>query len=113
MKKRLTGFAFLITFVAVLCSNAQIKLPALFTNNMVLQQKSEAPVWGWGDPGSEIRITGSWGKDTVKTMVSNDARWMVKVKTPVAVRFSFSNDAIGNLYSQEGLAVVPFRTDNW
>jgi len=35
------------------------------------------------------------------------------VKTPEAVRFSFSNDAIGNLFSTEGLPVAPFRTDKW
>jgi sialate O-acetylesterase len=32
---------------------------------------------------------------------------------PVAVRFSFSNAAIGNLFSKEGLPVNPFRTDDW
>jgi sialate O-acetylesterase len=35
------------------------------------------------------------------------------VKAPVAVRFSFSNAGVGNLFSKEGLPVVPFRTDEW
>ena len=35
------------------------------------------------------------------------------IKNPEAVRFSFSNDAIGNLFSSEGLPVAPFRTDKW
>jgi sialate O-acetylesterase len=35
------------------------------------------------------------------------------IKAPEAVRFSFSNDAIGNLFSSEGLPVAPFRTDRW
>lgn len=35
------------------------------------------------------------------------------VKTPVAVRFSFSNSGISNLFSKEGLPVAPFRTDDW
>ena len=39
--------------------------------------------------------------------------WSKEIKTPVAVRFSWSNDAIGNLFSKEGLPVVPFRTDDW
>jgi sialate O-acetylesterase len=39
--------------------------------------------------------------------------WSKQVKEPVAVRFSFSNTAIGNLFSKEGLPVNPFRTDNW
>lgn len=36
-----------------------------------------------------------------------------QIKTPVAVRFAFSNTAIGNIFSKSGLPVNPFRTDNW
>lgn len=36
-----------------------------------------------------------------------------QIKNPVAVRFSFSNTAMSNLFSKEGLPVCPFRTDNW
>jgi sialate O-acetylesterase len=39
--------------------------------------------------------------------------WSKEVKEPVAVRFAFSNTAIGNLFSKEGLPVGPFRTDDW
>jgi len=35
------------------------------------------------------------------------------VKDPVAVRFSFSNEGISNIFSKEGLPVAPFRTDDW
>jgi len=35
------------------------------------------------------------------------------VKSPIAVRYQFSNAGIGNLFSHAGLPVVPFRTDNW
>jgi sialate O-acetylesterase len=35
------------------------------------------------------------------------------IKNPVAVRFAFSDTAIGNIFSKEGLPVGPFRTDNW
>lgn len=34
-----------------------------------------------------------------------------KVKNPVAVRYSFTNDAVGNLFNREGLPLLPFRTD--
>lgn len=36
-----------------------------------------------------------------------------QVKTPLAVRYQFSNAGIGNLASKAGMPVVPFRTDNW
>ena len=35
------------------------------------------------------------------------------VKNPVAVRYCFDNAAISNVFSQEGLPVAPFRTDDW
>ena len=35
------------------------------------------------------------------------------IKHPVAVRFGFSNSAMTNLFSKEGLPVNLFRTDDW
>jgi sialate O-acetylesterase len=51
---------------------------------------------------AEAKINGN------KLTVSSD-----KVKQPVAVRFGFSNAAVGNLFAKNGLPVAPFRTDNW
>ncbi|MCB0776411.1 MAG: sialate O-acetylesterase, partial [Chitinophagaceae bacterium] len=39
--------------------------------------------------------------------------WSKNVKEPVAVRYQFCNACIGNLVSQTGLPVAPFRTDDW
>jgi len=39
--------------------------------------------------------------------------WNKTIKAPVAVRFGFTNTAIPNLFSKEGLPVNLFRTDNW
>lgn len=36
-----------------------------------------------------------------------------QIQKPVAVRFAFSNTAISNIFSKEGLPVAPFRTDDW
>lgn len=38
--------------------------------------------------------------------------WNKKVRRPVAVRYCFSDGAIGNLFDAEGLPVAPFRTDS-
>ncbi len=35
------------------------------------------------------------------------------IKNPIAVRYSFSNTAIGNVFNKEGLPLNLFRTDNW
>lgn len=39
--------------------------------------------------------------------------WNKDIKQPVQVRYGFSNTLIGNVFSKEGLPLVPFRTDNW
>ena len=36
-----------------------------------------------------------------------------EVKAPVAARFAWKNESIGNLFSKEGLPVSSFRTDEW
>ncbi len=35
------------------------------------------------------------------------------ISDPVAVRFSFSNTGIANIFNKEGYPITPFRTDNW
>lgn len=57
------------------------------------------------------------GKDAVfvkaEAKVINDRLvvWSEKVRDIKEVRYAFSNTAIGNLFSSEGLPVIPFRTD--
>ncbi|MBK9390684.1 MAG: sialate O-acetylesterase [Bacteroidetes bacterium] len=82
MRNKIFTLAIVILLTTPLLS--QIKLPAVIGDNMVLQQKSDAAVWGWGEPGSEIKVTGSWNNDTVKTKISNHSFWSVKLKTPSA-----------------------------
>jgi sialate O-acetylesterase len=36
-----------------------------------------------------------------------------QIPNPVAVRFSFSNTGMSNVFNKEGLPIVPFRTDDW
>jgi len=43
-----------------------------------------------------------------KLIVSSTA-----VKKPVAVRYQYTNAAIGNLAGKDGLPLAPFRTDDW
>jgi sialate O-acetylesterase len=39
--------------------------------------------------------------------------WNKLVKKPVALRYGFSNTAMGNIFGKNGLPLAPFRTDNW
>lgn len=61
---------------------AQVSLPAVFTDHMVLQQKSEVPVWGWGSVSATIKVVGSWApQDTATTVVRSDGTWDTTLKT--------------------------------
>ncbi|NUN68164.1 MAG: glycosyl hydrolase family 2 [Bacteroidetes bacterium] len=79
---------FLSIFVVVLlCSillSAQpLTLPALFSDGMVLQQRTDAPVWGTGTPGTAVRLSASWGI-TAHCTVGADGRWRTTLRTPKA-----------------------------
>jgi sialate O-acetylesterase len=65
---------------------------------------------------SGVLIAGDDRKFFPATVRFNGDKMIVsarQVKQPVAVRYAFSNTAIGNLFSKTGLPVSPFRTDNW
>ena len=81
MKKILTILA--LTTVT-LCSQAKVKLPHIISDNMVLQQQTDARLWGWTQPGKTVKITTSWNKDVVSVKADKEGRWLAKVKTPKA-----------------------------
>jgi sialate O-acetylesterase len=64
-------------------SFAVVKLPAIFSSNMVLQQQSEVPFWGEATPNKKVRITSSWNKKTIETKADTKGNWKTTVSTPV------------------------------
>ena len=51
---------------------------------MVLQQNSQATLWGWADPSERFTITCSW-KTTVDSVTAfNSGKWKAKISTPAA-----------------------------
>ncbi|OGV67562.1 MAG: hypothetical protein A3K19_13445 [Lentisphaerae bacterium RIFOXYB12_FULL_65_16] len=64
---------------------AEVKLPAVFTDHMVLQRETNAPVWGWANPGEKVSVTGAWGADaTASATAAANSTWRVELKTPAA-----------------------------
>jgi len=81
MKKYLL---FVSLLVLSIISKADIRLPNIINNNMVLQQQSDVKLWGWASPGEKIYITTSWNQKTDSIITTRDANWMLKVPTPAA-----------------------------
>ncbi|HJH64649.1 MAG TPA: sialate O-acetylesterase [Bacteroides mediterraneensis] len=64
---------------------AQIQLPSVFSDGMVLQQNSKVAVWGWGNPSETLMILSEWSPgDTVRAVVDNQGRWKAEVPTGCA-----------------------------
>lgn len=80
MKYILVLFAFLFAIHV----NAQLRLPALVSSGMVLQQNDSVNLWGWAGPGSKVFVTTGWDGKKDSTITTNGATWKLKVKTPNA-----------------------------
>lgn len=57
---------------------ADVSLPQIFGNHMVLQREQAIPVWGWADPGEEVTVSLSTG-DAASTVAGDDGKWTVKL----------------------------------
>lgn len=72
---------FLIVVLSVKCESVtpakNIALNPLFTNNMVLQQKQDIPIWGTGEPGGEVQVT--LVNQQKKAIIDKDGKWKLKL----------------------------------
>jgi sialate O-acetylesterase len=79
MKVRCLFLFALTAVVGLLLPSAQaaVKLPAIFSDHMVLQREQPLPVWGWDEPGKEVTVTLGDAKATAQADASG--KWMVKL----------------------------------
>jgi sialate O-acetylesterase len=71
---------FALTLLAGAAS-AEVRLPALFADHMVLQRDTAVAVWGWADPGEQVTVTGSWSDAAQQATAGEDGRWRVTLPT--------------------------------
>ena len=53
---------------------ADVRLPAVFSEHMVLQQQQKIRVWGWADVGESVTVTLGSNKETAKANASVDGK---------------------------------------
>jgi sialate O-acetylesterase len=75
---------FLVACFSLSIARAEVKLASLFTDNMVLQQKSVVPIWGWTDAGKKVKVSTSWNGRNYSASADASGKWLVKVETPAA-----------------------------
>ncbi len=86
--KRITTLITLLT--VCLGVQAKVVLSNICSDGMVLQQKSQAAVWGTASPGAQVTVTPSWNGTSYKAKADADGRWEVRVATPEAGYKSYS-----------------------
>src|SRR5215468_7912808 len=79
MKQQLRSVLFLLVFalVGAISARADVKLPALISDGMVLQQGIAVPLWGWADEGESVTVQFQGQKVTAR---AKDGKWVVRLK---------------------------------
>ena len=86
--------------LSITTANANVRLPHIFGDHMMLQQQSTCPIWGWASPGEKISIKGSWGSETI-TETNSDGKWEARITTkkfggPYTLTISGNNTIVLN-----------------
>lgn len=117
---------FSIISFTIITNFAQIKLklPAIFSDNMVLQQESDVPFWGNAKPNSTITVTPEWG-EPIEAVVQTNSTWSVKVKTPTAggpykiiisdgnEKIEYKNVLVGEVWLCSGQSNMEMPLEGW
>jgi sialate O-acetylesterase len=78
--KKITGLFFLT--ILCLAGFANVRLPKIFGDNMVLQRDRAIIVWGWADPKEKITI--QLQKQIKTTVAGKDGKWKISLSPEVA-----------------------------
>ncbi|MFH6951264.1 sialate O-acetylesterase [Flavobacterium sp. FlaQc-51] len=71
MKKLIT---LMILFLSI-SATAQIKLPRLISDGMILQRDTKVKIWGWASAKEKIEL--NFNHKTYKTVTTEDGKWMI------------------------------------
>lgn len=71
-------YIFFLFFIAGIAVNANVRMPLIFADGMVLQRNKPIPVWGWADANEKIEVH---FKQQTKTITADaTGKWMVKLE---------------------------------
>jgi len=88
-RTRLSATMVLVVFGVLLLTStaavfADVKLPAVIGDNMVLQRDKKVSIWGWAMPGEEVMAGVSWHGMRWAVTADEDGKWMFKMNPPKA-----------------------------
>jgi sialate O-acetylesterase len=88
---------FLFTLLFIQTSVAQVRLPRIIRDSMILQRDSKVKLWGWAQPEEKVQVR--FNNKTYKATTSNDGKWSLflqptKAGGPYTVQIDASNHII-------------------
>ncbi|MEO7214914.1 sialate O-acetylesterase [Mucilaginibacter sp.] len=106
------------------CAHAKVVLSSAFSDNMVLQQKTKAAIWGKADPGKTISVTAAWSSKRYTTVAGADGKWKIMLATPsyggpydITVSdgeaVTLKNVLIGEVWICSGQSNMEFPVSGW
>lgn len=78
MKQRILLAAIFLSFAL----NAQIKLPRLISDGMVLQRDTKVKIWGWASAKEKIEL--DFNHKTYKTITAENGKWQIELPSQKA-----------------------------
>lgn len=77
LQARLSPFWSLALLVIHSSVSADVSVPSIFGDHMVIQQNQPIRIWGWADAGERIKV--QLGQDQVETVADASGNWKVKL----------------------------------
>lgn len=74
----------LLSIIPFSLQGQSLIIPDILKGDIVLQQNTNAGIWGKAKPGANVTVTSSWDNKTYNTKAAADSLWKVKVATPSA-----------------------------
>ncbi len=83
MKLKQILIALLILIAPLTAVGAEsLRLAKIFSDCMVLQQQTNAPIWGWTKPSAKVVVKPSWSSRSYSVKADKDGAWRIAVETP-------------------------------
>ncbi len=91
--------ALVLAFVAT-SARADVRVPSIFGDHMVLQQQQPIRIWGWAEKGESVTV--ALGSDTQTATAADSGRWQVALpprkasNAPATLRIQGKNTVVIN-----------------
>ncbi len=111
----------LVLVLAVACAClADVRLPAIIGDNMVLQRQSQFRIWGWAEPGEKVTVSVSWLSMQWDLVADKQGNWDFEMKSPkgpgpyemtigAGNTIKIKNIAVGEVWLCSGQSNMEFR----